>query len=536
MAKRPKRKQAREPTPKMWELSIHLLTADTKGPKSALKPEPEGSQRERRTVALDPNVIDGELTVARAEPHVPAWQELLEQGTTGAFPELELASAGAVLVLKAEGRFFAVTFGQGWHLLDQDKVEEGFGLRAVLNSVDPEKLRSMDLANLDAVSRLRTTQATKSSRVDFFGIDPAQDILREIVGEPRDPDFARLVIGRDTLHLRAPILLRDLPAKCAESLAKAQETRYKKDFPWVDNLRRVRGEKVSELDALLLDEINNAENEQIHLSPPDVVDWTRISRFRYSNDTKLLFHELSMADYLTLHPFGCSEDDLRNDLVIAYDSSDAELDRWRVYKCLVAELEDDKGETYILFQAQWYKAQPSFVEDVNATLKSIAKSKIQFPTCGPDQEEELYNKDTSKRSNGAYALVDRRTISYGGWSKLEPCDLFTNDKTFIHVKRGTRSSTLSHLFLQGTVSAQGFRIDPGFRDKFRDILPASHKALSPKMQPSPSEYTICYAISAKPKRKIPEELPFFSRVSLTQSWRLLDGFGYKVNVGHIHEK
>ncbi|MBD7969562.1 DUF6119 family protein [Paenibacillus gallinarum] len=36
--------------------------------------------------------------------------------------------------------------------------------------------------------------------------------------------------------------------------------------------------------------------------------------------------------------------------------------------------------------------------------------------------------------------------------KIEVCDLFSKNKHFVYVKKGTRSATLSHLFAQGSVS------------------------------------------------------------------------------------
>jgi uncharacterized protein (TIGR04141 family) len=45
------------------------------------------------------------------------------------------ASAAAALVMRGGDRTFALTFGQGRHLLDAEAVIHDFGLKVVLNTV-----------------------------------------------------------------------------------------------------------------------------------------------------------------------------------------------------------------------------------------------------------------------------------------------------------------------------------------------------------------------------------------------------------------
>ena len=71
-------------------------------------------------------------------------------------------SCAAVLFVpvKDEGppavqRMMAISFGTGHHALDPDAFERGFGLRVVLNSVARSRLRSVDIATLDATTFLK---------------------------------------------------------------------------------------------------------------------------------------------------------------------------------------------------------------------------------------------------------------------------------------------------------------------------------------------------------------------------------------------
>jgi len=84
------------------------------------------------------------LFIKSVPPHPPLRMGYLNPYVQGGLDNLFAASAGAVLVLEAAERTFAITFGQGRHLLNTMAFETDFGLRVVLNSVMPDKLKSID--------------------------------------------------------------------------------------------------------------------------------------------------------------------------------------------------------------------------------------------------------------------------------------------------------------------------------------------------------------------------------------------------------
>ena len=77
----------------------------------------------------------------------PSW---LKDFFLGELSDFKLFTAGAKGLLlvsipyKGKLRIFAVVFGHGRHLLNDGVTEERFGLKVVLNSVDPKNLRSID--------------------------------------------------------------------------------------------------------------------------------------------------------------------------------------------------------------------------------------------------------------------------------------------------------------------------------------------------------------------------------------------------------
>ena len=128
--------------------------------------------------------------------------------------------------------------------------------------------------------------------------------------------------------------------------------------------------------------------------------------------------------------------------------------------------------------------------------------------------------------------MDRRTVRIGGsYDKIEFCDLMRNGADLIHVKHYSSSATLSHLFSQGSVSAEVFAGDAGFRTKLNALLPEACHLDDPSQRPDVTRYSVVYAIATA--KTLPAELPFFSKVTLRNACRTLGAMGFNVHVSAI---
>jgi len=128
--------------------------------------------------------------------------------------------------------------------------------------------------------------------------------------------------------------------------------------------------------------------------------------------------------------------------------------------------------------------------------------------------------------------MDKKNIHIGGiYDKIEFCDLVKDWKDFIHVKYYRSSSTLSHLFAQGCVSAEIFIRDQEFREKVNNKMPAGLKLADAKEMPDARSYQVIYAIATD--KSIPEDLPFFAKVTLKNSIKSLRALGYSVKISKI---
>lgn len=114
---------------------------------------------------------------------------------------------------------------------------------------------------------------------------------------------------------------------------------------------------------------------------------------------------------------------------------------------------------------------------------------------------------------------------------MEFCDVFSKTKELIHIKRYGGSSTLSHLFYQGVVSAEFFKVDDAYRKLIQDKLPKAFRVFDPKVRPTFEEFHVIYGIISRSDN--PLTMPFFSRVGIRHAVRRLQGFGYKVSLAKI---
>ncbi|GJL65153.1 MAG: hypothetical protein NPIRA05_01240 [Nitrospirales bacterium] len=114
---------------------------------------------------------------------------------------------------------------------------------------------------------------------------------------------------------------------------------------------------------------------------------------------------------------------------------------------------------------------------------------------------------------------------------VEICDLYRNDKEFIHVKRYGGSSVLSHFFNQGLVSGELFRMDLAYRVIVNEKLPEDRKIADLNRPPLPGEYRVIYAVISESDE--PLSVPFFSKISLKNCASRLDSMGYTTMIAKV---
>jgi len=423
------------------------------------------------------------------------------------------SSTGAVLSVPWQQRTFLVAFGQGWHNIDSARIETEFGLRTALNLLDPKSIRSIDRSTLEAQPTQLREQSGRATEVQYFGINIERDLLRALAGKPTNESFGSRVSGLDSIHLSLDIDPDNLPDLLDRLLATYRSDSYKTGpFSWIDHIGLIRDTEVSEeLDNLLVDSINRRDIHKIWLSVPEIIDWNRVVGFRYSMGKRApRVYDVRVVDFLETFKAGkVSQADLMRRKIYCVDADDNPVLDRPAYYYLYAEVERN-NEVCLLNNGKWYRVENSYADAINRNFDSLRPYDKELPSYN-DESEGAYNERVANTEPRNYVLMDKDLAHVpGAASGVEICDLYRNPREFIHVKRYGGSSVLSHLFNQGLVSGELFRMDTAYRNIVNDKLPLDRKIADPVASPSPGEYRVIYAIiseSADPQQPSPIRVP-----------------------------
>jgi uncharacterized protein (TIGR04141 family) len=501
-------------------LTIYLLREGVTSHGAMLKP---GTQHYPISVA---GTRIGDLYVKPLQPRPPSWIDLFADAGID-LTSVQGMGTCAVLLITTGHRTFAVTFGSGRSLLQPDTTEDRFGLKATLNAVDPGKIQSVERLTVDSPTPHSQIQARIGVDIRQFGLNIDQDLLREVMGPPRNKALlgARLA-GKDALHASGSFTLQQLPAFLRRYLTESRKDDYRDHFPWVDNIQEVKNTTFrEELDDRLATALQRRALDNIWLAAPEIIDWSNVDAFTYRDTANAEHHaDMDLSAFLdTIRDLTTlSISALKRYRICALDDEGNMAYDWSAYHCIYAELHRGK-RLYLLNNGTWFEVESSFRQRIENAYDAVPARPRVLPPATEREKEEDYNDRVATSHN--FALMDRQLIPFPDTrNTIEFCDLYTKPKELIHVKRYSGSSTLSHLFAQGVNSAQLFAGDPAFRKAVNKKLPSGYKLQRPADPLPPQTYAVTYAIIKK--GTAPLSIPFFSKVSLTNAVTTLRALGY----------
>jgi uncharacterized protein (TIGR04141 family) len=517
------------------------MLRDISGPDEAIR-----ADKQPTSVSLDPtSKLTGRFYYQASSSRPPSWVAQINPILTASLQTVFSASASGLLILERSGHFFAFTFGYGKSFLDPAKIQRQFGLRVGLNRVDPSQIRSMDTKTFEDMVVTKNTQTSRSSDIPNFGVDVSRDILRAVAGEPKDKNFAKRLAGSDALVLSLEVAPRDLASKCDELLAAYQDTAYRADFEWIDHLEIVEDRaQIDRLDLAMVAQLRVGDTTTTHMAMPEPIAWEDIDAFRIAGTRKTTYEDLDLPDYLAALGAGVSNITIsllkQRSVSIRYTRSGDFDGVWNVYQCLVSE-QRLGSQLFVLIEGRWFAISDTLVKQVDSFLGALPVTSPPIDDAMPGELEPAYNKRMVKDHPDDLLLLDAKIKRPGGASTgIEFCDLLSSTGELIHVKRKSRSSTLSHLFAQGSISAATFVSDGEYRDELRKaVADASPKgseakwlALVPDSRTTVDKqrYTVSYVVLTKGKRDGSHWLPFFSKLNLMQHGRQLLNLGFGVSL------
>lgn len=516
---------------KVQKLSIRLLKENL---------TPEDGLRSGVTLEDWPTVEGGKIALDTMGGGAPKWTKFLALDAEQTKRVFNRTAFGLVF-LQAAGRWFAVTFGMGHVKLDPAKFEQDFGLKVVLNAVDPKQLKSADVRTPDENTLQRRSQTSRGSDQSAFSIDIERDIVRGLAGVPTDSNFAVRVAGSDALSMDRKMEIGDLLQACADAFAMYSKTDYKTHFSWIDQIKHEREKAIiDQLEDALIAAVDavvkGAPTDSITLAFPVIYNPERTHFLRFKGfRSSVHYPDLSFSNYLDALA-NCSKTEFTRDEFDSHTVHEVDDEgkdcggKWKVKDCFTYET-GLNGKTYVLSAGRWYCVDVNLAKSVQDFFDAVPR--LAMPAALAGDNEEIYNARL-KATEPDYLCLDRKLVlPTGATSRIEMCDFLTKDKKLIHVKDKTSSSRLSHLFNQGTVSGRVLILDGPARKLTRDKITQVQTdtgqtdyldVIADEGQDfTPSDFTVVYAVLAigsTPK------LPFFSLVTLRQAAQELKALGY----------
>ncbi|MBE9896314.1 TIGR04141 family sporadically distributed protein [Enterococcus casseliflavus] len=483
--------------------------------------------------------MEGKIYVHESIENVPDWKTTLEKLTTKPINISSNSSNKAVVVFKHRNRYFSVVYGYGRSMLEEGSIERNFGLIVAANLIDPQKIRSLNSMTIeDTIVDTQKQSMFYSSQTDLQ-VDSNKEILKSVSGAPRLESEARFLVGTDSLTATRKMKIEDIKESIIFYYNAYRKNDYKKNgFAWLDNVKNEKDKRtIDKLDQKLISSILK-ESDNIIIGPNRIMDWENISGLFFTGNGKINYDNLDITldyeNYLSNIKSGIDVlAKLKRDKIMAINDSEEEFNVSKVYDGIIYEtvLKDQK---YLLCNGDWFKVDKEFYEEIKEKISSCPTCSIQLAELRQGEREDEYNKRMCEL-NEELALLDSENYSVPGYaySKIEPCDILTKDNKFIHVKKNDSSSKLSHLFSQGTVSAQLLSSDPQFRKHINNKVKKKLGSTFLKANAQNKSYEVVYAIIDKRQKELFDILPFFSMVSLAQSLEQLKQMQYRFSLMKI---
>ncbi|GMR70011.1 TIGR04141 family sporadically distributed protein [Aerococcus viridans] len=533
---------------KSRSISIFLHKEKVRSIYSCLK-EDEGNVYEYSEDLNNELGLEGKIFIGRTTSGMqPGWTEDLNKMSDKEIVLDPNISNRAVVIIKCNNRFFSITFGYGRGMLNMNNVVRNFGLKVAVNVLDDDKLSKLSMLDVSDTSMVNNTaQPISPLNINQMNIDLNTNIFKSIAGTPLKDNIGTSVNGSDSLLIKGKIDFNNIKSYLEEYYTIYSSNDYQKNgFGWIDNIQIEKDNEIKDkLDKKLLEAIQS-ESDKVIIQPNIEVEIDSIEGYYLtgtgaktddiiSDPIKYDYYFNNVKEYISKGKTYPVKKLHNNKIFVRYLNEEKEIVS-SVYHGIIFETVLN-SEKYVLYSGDWYVINSDYYGRIIKNIKAIPHAQFSLPKFRYLKEkknnkikerEEDYN---SRVSNASYILIDQKNFYTNvNNSSIEPCDLFgLEPKRFIHVKVGTESSSLSHLFNQAYVSAQTFASDSSFRSHIQNLLPiGSPDIIGPNNQNS--DFEIVIAIVDKASRTIYEAIPFFSKVSLDNIARSIQTMGYRLSL------
>lgn len=495
--------------------------------------------------------------IEKDKPNPPSWisklSPLFDFDDT-----IKNISNSFVFFVKVENRILAFTMGYAHHALNKTKIEYDFGLKVTLNEINYKSIRGVDVRKLSATSHQKREVSSADGIMRDFEFDFNEEFLNSLSGKAFDSSFANSLVGKESLKLSVELKIDKIFEYSKKLLESYKKENYKENFAFIDNLKIIKDDTIW---TTFKEDVKSAfisgDKSKILFAYPNITDFdfhnykiTYMQQNKQYTDinTDILFNfiaekEIDLAT-IELDKIG----------IILLNDENIAIDRYDIWDYLSYEFEINKKK-YIYSTNQVFEIEPTYfdsiIKEIDAYESNLIDNTINIPSI-------LYwdevNQKTKKRkevveNEGDYNLrfasantdkcicLDKKNFRNFPDRKndqVEISDVVTINKEYICVKTyKSSSSVLSHLFMQGIVSAELLIECKEYRKKIQSSVKHKFKSFIDIKNPQRTEITFVYAIAMKKEGRLSTNLPFFSKISLRQSIKNLTKMGFNVKLIRI---
>lgn len=532
------------------------------------KPEMKFIQaNELQPISIRENIkinFRGYLFTESSNPKSPQWLNILEEGFD--IPKnlsIQIQSSSALLVIYNDSfpkYALCFSFGYGYKWIDNKRITYDFGRRIVLNRVNPDKITTMDVRSVEDQVKYIKSHVNNESNYKALFSDLSSLIVHSLSGKPEDSSFALKIAGTDYLSIRLKFSFEDFSDLFKKLITAWQSEEFKDRFPDFEHLKQVKDLRlITQLEEKLVQEVNilkdslkQNSNQDQELSSSNFFlaapEYNSEDQLEYAFQIKGVkkakgedatrYQDIDFKLYLSQINKPISISQMRGDRVgVIYPNSESVTWKWSVYDCVVFET-DLNHEHFILLDRKWYKIDSDYYKNLDLEIETIHEKKHVFPDAKKNEDEEKYNNRASSIIKDCLCLD--KNLFYYEKNRIEVCDLLFMDSdskyVFAHIKRKTKSATLSHLFAQGRVSVECL-LDKQINDEYlKFINDAIVKNLSiAKIQKTDIRTNIKITYGIITSKTHSNMLPFFSKVNLRNTKNEFDRLGIACSLVLIKE-
>lgn len=474
------------------------------------------------------------------------WASVLRGLTSEPIDLGNLTAAAVLLIRNGDKNVWGLSYGMGFQLLDQAKIDGGFGQRIAIRVADPLELNSVTRTTLDQRSRTDRFSIPSGDHLRGFGVGDFGELVTRLVAKAEIP---MITGGKKPIRLRGAdalsVPLAREPMALLADLNELEGILAKPAAPELEVLEQLVAVKhdpdlVDILETALRDALANPTDAHLGLSwPHERID---------ENGTPSSFHIRGAGRiHAGLHD-GTPE---LIKFLVALEREADPLDRLKRIKIQlyrddageepisgaipglkwIAFETEQEGKRYCLHDGSWYLMDQQYAKKLKQQVQAIFDrgSGIELPEWPSGMDEGEYNALVAEFLGGT--LLDRQLIRTSLHRRgVEACDVLVPDGSLLHVKSVESSSPASHLLAQALVSTDALLYDEEARKAFRDRV--GECGGNAEHIPEPV-HTVVLGIARKGRPVRSDDLFTFTQVTLVRHVTALEGRGVKVFVSPI---